>query len=128
MLGSHPGISQKFWMVNFTEMSASSLDVIIYCFTSTTVWKDYMDIRQDVLLKVIDICYDHNVEIAFPSQTIYYKKTDGSDSGLPFELARGTGSDLPAELTKGGDNVGQPMGNVSPPGVKGEMDADNGDG
>lgn len=129
MLASHPGISQEFWMVNFTQMSASSLDVIIYCFTSTTVWKDYMDIRQDVLLKVIDISREKKVEIAFPSQTIYYKNTDGVDSGLPFELASGTGSDLPAELTKGGgDNVGEPLGNVSAPGVKGEMDSDGGKG
>lgn len=102
MLRDHPAISQKFWMVNFTEMSASTLDMLVYCFTTTTVWKEYMDNRQDVLLKIIDICNDVGVEIAFPSRTIYHRSPEVHPmAGLPDEFKRGVDEDLPAELRRG---------------------------
>ncbi|MBN2081223.1 mechanosensitive ion channel [bacterium] len=76
LLATHPGIDQTFWIVNFTDMSDYSLDLLVYCFTTTTVWKEYLDIRQDVLLNILDICNRHKVEIAFPTQTIYYRGGD----------------------------------------------------
>jgi MscS family membrane protein len=104
MLRDHPAISQKFWMVNFTEMSASTLDMLVYCFTTTTVWKEYMDNRQDVLLRIIDICADVGVEIAFPSRTIYHRSPEVHPmAGLPDEFKRGVDEDLPAELRRGRD-------------------------
>jgi len=76
LLATHPGIDQTFWIVNFTDMSDYSLDLLVYCFSTTTVWKEYLDIRQDVLLNILDICNRHKVEIAFPTQTIYYRGDD----------------------------------------------------
>jgi MscS family membrane protein len=102
MLRDHPAISQGFWMVNFTEMSASSLDMLVYCFTETTVWKEYMDIRQDVLLRIIDICADVGVEIAFPTRTIYHRSPEVHPmAGLPDEFKRGVDEGLPVELRRG---------------------------
>jgi len=86
LLAEHPGISQEYWVVNFTEMNAYSLDILIYCFTETTIWAEYLDVRQDLLLKIIGICKDHGVEIAFPTRTLYHHAVAESD--LPAELRR----------------------------------------
>ncbi|MCH7471323.1 mechanosensitive ion channel family protein [bacterium] len=103
MLRTHPDIDQRFWMVNFTELGESSLDILVYCFTKTTVWKEYMDIRQEVLLKILELLEQHGVKTALPSRTVYYKNLDAPhDSSLPPELEPGATSDLPEELPKPG--------------------------
>lgn len=93
MLRNHPAIHQDFWLVHFTEFNASSLDIQVYCFTSTTVWEDYLDARQDVHLQIMKILEGMGIEIAFPSRTVYVKH-DGSDPDLsPADAAGAFGAD-----------------------------------
>lgn len=77
LLRTHPAIHQEFWLVNFTDFGPSSLDIMIYCFTTTTVWGEYLDARQDVCLKIMDILEEMGLEIAFPSRTIYLENKAG---------------------------------------------------
>ena len=71
MLKNHEAIDQrKTLMVNFNEFGPSSLDFFIYTFTRTTVWAEYHEIKQDVLLKIAAIIEGHGAEIAFPTRTI----------------------------------------------------------
>jgi len=71
MLRTHPAIDQEFFLVHFTDFGASSLDIMVYCFTVTTVWQEYLDARQDVCLRIMDILEELGLEIAFPSRTVY---------------------------------------------------------
>lgn len=76
MLEQHEDIDQdQIVIVNFDKLSASSLDFFIYAFTKTTVWAEYHEIKQDVLLKVIDIIHEHGADVAFPTRTL-----DGLDA------------------------------------------------
>ncbi len=71
MLTAHQDIDTgKTLMVNFVSLSASSLDFFIYCFTHTTDWATYHGVKQDVLLKVMDIIGRHKAEIAFPTHSV----------------------------------------------------------
>ncbi|TNF90521.1 MAG: mechanosensitive ion channel family protein [Gammaproteobacteria bacterium] len=71
MLRNHEAIDQrKTLMVNFNEFGPSSLDFFIYTFTRTTVWGEYHEIKQDVLLKIAAIIESHGAEIAFPTRTV----------------------------------------------------------
>ncbi len=60
-------------MVRFTEFAAYSLNILIYCFTKTTDWAEYLAIREEFNLKIMKLLEELGVEIAFPSQTIYLK-------------------------------------------------------
>lgn len=71
MLEQHPAINQDFMLVNFTDFSASTLDILVYCFTTTTNWGEYLQAREDVCLKIMDIIDDLGMEIAFQSQSLY---------------------------------------------------------
>ena len=73
MIGHHPHIDQGFNMVKFTGFGESSLDILIYCFSDTIVWTDYLGIQEDVLLRIMDIVEDHGLEIAFPTRTVYLR-------------------------------------------------------
>ena len=72
MLQSHPGIdATQTLIVNFNQFGPSSLDLMVYTFTKTTVWVEYHEVKQDVLLKIGEIVAEHGAEVAFPTQTLH---------------------------------------------------------
>ena len=78
MLQAHPEIdATQTLIVNFNQFGASSLDLMIYTFTKTTVWVTFHEVKQDVLLKIGEIIARHGAEIAFPTQTLHVAAADG---------------------------------------------------
>jgi MscS family membrane protein len=72
MLKTHEEIdAQQTLMVNFNEFSDSSVDFFIYCFTKTTQWVKFHQVKQDVMLRIAEIIEANNAEIAFPTSTIH---------------------------------------------------------
>lgn len=72
MLLAHPGIdTAQTLIVNFNEYGASSLDLLVYTFTKTTVWVEFHEIKQDLLLRIGEIIAGHGAEIAFPTRTLH---------------------------------------------------------
>jgi MscS family membrane protein len=79
MLYNHPNISQKeTLLVNFNRLGDSALNIFIYTFTSTSNWEKYLNIRQDIHLKVMKIVEENNCSFAFPSQSIYIEENQKS--------------------------------------------------
>lgn len=89
MLEQHPAIHQEFMLVNFTDFGASSLDILIYCFTATTNWEKYLEAREDVCLKIMEILAGLGMEIAFPSRSVYVH--DNSDALLSMTTSDSEG-------------------------------------
>ncbi len=86
MLRSHPEIeTQATLMVNFTTFAPSSLDFFIYTFTKTTDWAKYHQVKQDVLLRIIEIVETHNAEIAFPTSTVHLANSFGAGQEMPAQ-------------------------------------------
>ena len=72
MLQSHQEIDQnQTILVNFNEWDSSSVNVMIYCFTRTTVWKEWLDVQQQVFLDIAEIVKGAGADFAFPSTTLY---------------------------------------------------------
>jgi MscS family membrane protein len=75
MLVNHPEIDEtQTLMVSFNSFGASSLDFFIYSFTKTTIWTEYHDVKQEVLLKISDIIASHKAEIAYPTTTVHLQE------------------------------------------------------
>jgi MscS family membrane protein len=92
-LKEHPAVDQEFMLVNFTDFAASSLDILVYCFTRTTVWGEYLEAREDVCLRIMGILENLGMEIAFPSRSIYLRGKE--EDGLPAEAqARFSGMNI----------------------------------
>jgi MscS family membrane protein len=87
MLRDHPAIDQDFFLVNFTDFGASSLDIMIYCFTTSTVWGEYLDAREDVCLKIMETLEALGLEIAFPSRTLYLHESQQPANDDPIHRA-----------------------------------------
>lgn len=82
MLKNHPAIDQRqTLLVYFNQFADSSLNIMVYCFTKTTVWAEWLAAQQDVYLKIIDIVQSHGADFAFPSQTLYMDNITPADQG-----------------------------------------------
>ena len=58
-------------MVNLNEFADSSVNFFIYTFTHTTVWTEFHEVKEKVMLAISDIVEKHGAEIAFPTRTIH---------------------------------------------------------
>lgn len=90
MLQDHEGIdATQTLIVNFNVFAATSLDIMVYTFTKTSVWVEFHHVKQDVLLKIGAIIGEHGAEIAFPTQTLHV-------ATVPDELHAPADEDEPA--------------------------------
>ena len=76
VLKSHREVNQEFFLVYFTDFGASSLDIMVYYFSNTTVWADYLRIREEVNLKLMEVLEEMGLSIAFPTRTVHLVEED----------------------------------------------------
>ena len=53
------------------DFAESSINILIYCFAKTIVWGEFLDVKQDVMLKIMEILKQNGLNFAFPSQSLY---------------------------------------------------------
>ena len=63
-------------LVYLDNFSDSSIDILIYTFSKTTNWEEWLKVKQDILYKIWEILEENNLEFAFPSQSIYLEKNN----------------------------------------------------
>ena len=79
-LQQHPDIDQsQTILVNFNEWDSSSINMMVYCFTKTTVWKDWLDIQQSIFLEIAGIVQRSGADFAFDCMTLY--QSPGNNAG-----------------------------------------------
>ncbi|RMA14053.1 mechanosensitive ion channel family protein [Providencia stuartii] len=77
MLQQEPSIDTgQTLLVYFDEFADSSLNIMVYCFTKTTVWAEWLAAQQEVYLKIIAIVKQHGADFAYPTQTLYMEKNN----------------------------------------------------
>lgn len=72
-------------IVNLNQFGDSSVNLLVYTFTKTTIWVKFHEIKQDVLLKIAEIIEQHGAEIAFPTSTLHV-------ASLPEQFAQAASS------------------------------------
>jgi MscS family membrane protein len=61
-------------LVYFDEYGSSSINILVYCFTKTTDWQEYLETKEEVLSAIWDIIEKNNLEFAYPTQKIFLEK------------------------------------------------------
>ena len=72
LLENHPEVHPDTIFVRFDQFNDSSLDIFIYYFTNTTVWGEFMAVKEEINFKIMEILEDEGVSVAFPSRSIYF--------------------------------------------------------
>ena len=60
--------------VHIDSFNESSIDMMIYCFTKTTDWGKWLEIKEDFVCAVKEIVAKAGTDFAFPSRTIYVEQ------------------------------------------------------
>jgi MscS family membrane protein len=62
---------KKTLLVYLDSFSDSSINILVYCFTKSTNWQDWLETKEDVMHQIMEIFEKNNLEFAFPSMSIY---------------------------------------------------------
>ena len=81
MLYAHPVVEDDTCRVRFLDFGESALNLEIFSYLQTTDLPSYLAVREDLLLRIMDIVQAGGTSLAFPSRTLYLSR----DSGLPKE-------------------------------------------
>jgi len=81
LLYSHPKVETKTVRVRLTEIAGPSLNVEILSYVMTQDFNEFAAVREDLLLRMLDIVEDSGGSLALPAQTLYLSR----DSGLEKE-------------------------------------------
>ena len=72
---ARPGEVPTF--VRIDRFSDSSIDIMLYCFTRSIIWGEWLEIKERLALKIKEIVEGAGSSFAFPSRTLY----SGSPAG-----------------------------------------------
>ena len=75
-------IRDDFYLVNFDNFGPHSLDVFIYCFTVTTNWGDFLQAKQEFMLKIMRAVEALGLSFAFPTQSLHVESLPGAPDAL----------------------------------------------
>ncbi len=77
VLYSHPKVDPEPARVRFAEFGNASLNIEIFSYVLAANYDDYVEIKEDLLLRMMDVVEKSGTGFAFPSQTIYLAKDEG---------------------------------------------------
>lgn len=70
-LSGHVGIDpERDAIARLSDYGASSLDILVRCFTVETNWTRYMQVRHEILIGIGEIIEKNGAEFAFPTRTL----------------------------------------------------------
>ena len=69
--------SEVSTFVRIDRFSESSIDILLYCFTKTTDWGEWLKIKEALALKIKEIVEAEGSAFAFPSRSIYVESVPG---------------------------------------------------
>jgi MscS family membrane protein len=71
MISKHPGIDKEFFVFRFDTCGDFALKLLLYAFTVTTDYEEYMRVKEDLLLKIAAIVREHGGQLAVPTSTVH---------------------------------------------------------
>lgn len=77
MLYSHPMINPEPARVRLIELGESSIRIEVFAFIETRTFDTFMEVKEDLILRIMDIVAASGTDFAFPSQTVYLSRDKG---------------------------------------------------
>jgi MscS family membrane protein len=74
MLAASPRVVQDGARARFVALGASSLDLEVYAFLDTASAGEFQALREEMLLRIMEIVERYGSSFAFPSQTLYLRR------------------------------------------------------
>ncbi|MHC4770962.1 MAG: mechanosensitive ion channel family protein [Planctomycetota bacterium] len=82
MLYSHPAVDPIPARVRFKEFGTHSLDISIFVYILRTNYSEYMEVAEDLNLRIMDIIRQAGTELAVPIQNVWFEKNRSTEKEL----------------------------------------------
>jgi MscS family membrane protein len=96
LLDAHPRLDPDTSRVRFSGFGASSLDVELFVYVRTRDWNDFLAVREDLCLHMMDIVTAGGTAFAMPAQTHY-----SAAAGIDAERAGAAAAEVQRWRTEG---------------------------
>ncbi|MCJ8166850.1 mechanosensitive ion channel family protein [Pontibacter sp. E15-1] len=86
----HPRTNQE-GRIRFLNLGAHSKDVMILYFVDTMDWNEFIDVKEEVNYKIVEIVERNGAEFAFPTQTLHLQRpthTPPLTAASPYPAAK----------------------------------------
>lgn len=110
ILYSHPMVNPEPARIRFGELGASSIKLEIFSYINAPTFDIFLEVREDLLLRIMDKVGESGTDFAFPSQTIYF----AGDKGLSKEK----GEEAAARVKKWKENREMQIPSFDPEKIK----------
>ncbi len=84
VLYAHPLVSPDPARIRFVELGAASLNLEFFAYINAKDFNEFLEVKEDLLLRIMDVVEASGTGFAFPSQTLYLAR----DTGLSEEKTR----------------------------------------
>lgn len=84
ILYSHPMVSNEPARIRFEELASDSINLVVFTYITVSSYDEFLEVKEDLLLRMMDVVNESGSGFAFPSQTIYF----GKDTGLSKDKSR----------------------------------------
>ena len=65
-----------------------SIDILIYCFSKTVSWAEWLEVKEDVLFQIAEILEKNNLEFAYPTEVNIIRQDKSTPGGDDFISGR----------------------------------------
>ncbi|MFC1762686.1 mechanosensitive ion channel family protein [Planctomycetota bacterium] len=79
LLLAHPKVMPDPARVRFINVDETGLNLEIFAYIEATDWSRFLEIQEDINLRIIDVIVESGTTFAFPSQTVYFTRDQGVD-------------------------------------------------
>jgi len=70
------------FFVRIDSFSDSSIDMLVQAFTVTNDWSEFLKIKEELAVSIIEIVEANNAGFAFPSQSLYVESFPNEKSEI----------------------------------------------
>ncbi len=82
LLYAHPKVLSDPARIRFEEFGSSSLNLKIFAYVNVTDYGEFLEVAEDLNLRIMDVVEKAGAGFALPSQTLYVERGKGPDEEL----------------------------------------------
>lgn len=77
-LKNHKGVHKETIFVKFDQFSENGLGIFLYFFTNTTIWGEFLAVKEEINFAILEILEEEQVLLSIPSRKLYVDSENSS--------------------------------------------------
>ncbi|MEA3522987.1 MAG: mechanosensitive ion channel family protein [Campylobacterota bacterium] len=70
---------KRTMLVYMDRFSDSSIDILVYCYSKSVIWNEWLEIKEDVMYKIAEILEKNSLSFAYPAMALHNVETKSDD-------------------------------------------------